>query len=382
MPDTSFVSAVRSLFTKPLPCTIDTNLDDAVYLSDTGTIDKATSSTDYLGLVVLKPTATTCVVQFDGEFDFSSSVLTPLTPGATYYVSDTPGQLSTVPAYNEIIVGLALDNKTLILAHEASAHREILKADRTYYVRTTGNDANDGSANDDAHAFKTVQHAVNVIALLDGNGFIGRIKIADGTYIEPEGVNLLALVGFKIVEISSVSGIANNVIVQDDPILSDGAVFLVQFPPCVWELTNLTLRALGADGVGVFDQGCICYLNGVNHVNSGFGAAITVSRGVIYVFNHFSITGSNRWTFYVLQGGLVSYSGTLTLVGIPAWTESFVGAYGISLFLGRPTSIVGSATGKRYVSEQNSVIQTFGGGANAFPGDVAGSTADGGIYIA
>jgi hypothetical protein len=40
----------------------------------------------------------------------------------------------------------------------------------------------------------------------------------------------------------------------------------------------------------------------------------------------------------------------------------------------------GGATGKRYVAELNGVINTFGGGANYFPGNVAGTTATGGQY--
>jgi hypothetical protein len=41
----------------------------------------------------------------------------------------------------------------------------------------------------------------------------------------------------------------------------------------------------------------------------------------------------------------------------------------------------GTATGTRYLSGSNSVINTNGGGANFFPGSGAGSTATGGQYL-
>jgi hypothetical protein len=41
-----------------------------------------------------------------------------------------------------------------------------LEANKTWYVRTDGSDANDGSANDAAHAFRTIQGAINYIAAI------------------------------------------------------------------------------------------------------------------------------------------------------------------------------------------------------------------------
>jgi hypothetical protein len=41
----------------------------------------------------------------------------------------------------------------------------------------------------------------------------------------------------------------------------------------------------------------------------------------------------------------------------------------------------GAATGKRYAVATNAVLNTNGGGANYFPGDVAGTTATGGQYV-
>lgn len=54
----------------------------------------------------------------------------------------------------------------------------------TYYVRTDGNDSNDGSADDAAHAFLTIQHAIDLIPKHIKYGHTITINVAAGTYAE------------------------------------------------------------------------------------------------------------------------------------------------------------------------------------------------------
>jgi hypothetical protein len=67
--------------------------------------------------------------------------------------------------------------------------REILTANRTYYVRTDGNDGNDGLSNASGGAFLTIQKAINVVAGLDLSIYNVTIQIADGTYTAGATVN-------------------------------------------------------------------------------------------------------------------------------------------------------------------------------------------------
>ena len=60
--------------------------------------------------------------------------------------------------------------------------RELLTANRTYYVRTDGSDSNNGLANTSGGAFLTIQKAIDTAAALDLSIYNVTIQIADGTY--------------------------------------------------------------------------------------------------------------------------------------------------------------------------------------------------------
>ena len=64
----------------------------------------------------------------------------------------------------------------------AGGARELLTANRTYYVRTDGSDGNTGLANTSGGAFLTIQKAIDTAAALDLSVYNVTIQLADGTY--------------------------------------------------------------------------------------------------------------------------------------------------------------------------------------------------------
>lgn len=73
---------------------------------------------------------------------------------------------------------LADENQVVARRHV----RERLTTNRIYYVRTDGNDSNDGLSNAAGGAFLTLQGALNRVAQIDLNGFSVTIQLANGTY--------------------------------------------------------------------------------------------------------------------------------------------------------------------------------------------------------
>lgn len=74
---------------------------------------------------------------------------------------------------------------TTIAGYGITDTRELLSADRTYYVRTDGSDSNNGLANTAGGAFLTIQKPLDVVQNeLDLADYILTIRVADGTYDE------------------------------------------------------------------------------------------------------------------------------------------------------------------------------------------------------
>lgn len=96
-------------------CASDLAAGDWVYVSAANTVAKAdaddTSKLPCIGVIVSKPTSTTCVVQTTGQVTLSG-----LTAGAVYYLSTTAGAItSTAPSANAIPVGVAKSTTVLVI---------------------------------------------------------------------------------------------------------------------------------------------------------------------------------------------------------------------------------------------------------------------------
>lgn len=116
---TTTTSVAASVEGDAYTCAAEVSVRDAVYLSGSGAVGKADANDPFkqpvVGLVVSKPTETTCRIIYYGEI----SGFTGLTVGVSCFLSLTPGEITANPPTSpgSIIqkVGFARSSSTLVV---------------------------------------------------------------------------------------------------------------------------------------------------------------------------------------------------------------------------------------------------------------------------
>ncbi|MBS0237614.1 MAG: DUF2793 domain-containing protein [Proteobacteria bacterium] len=252
--------------------------------------------------------------------------------------------------------------------------REVLAANRTYYVRTDGSDSNTGLANTTGGAFKTIQKAVNVALALDCATYAVVIQVADGTYNETVVMGSPMLNG--TLRILGNTATPTNVMVNgvtDCFQVTNNATLTVQGFGLVAAAGRYALYS-NASGAMFFDRvdfgattGHHVMVSGIGLIQGASGQTYTISGGAT---RHLSCT----------RGGAI-YIGnmTVTITGTPALLFAYTDR--LSQIDVASNTFIGSATGNRYSVTQNGLINTNGGGASYLPGSGSGTISNGGLYL-
>ncbi len=253
------------------------------------------------------------------------------------------------------------------------ATRELLTAARTYYVRTDGNDSNNGLTNNSGGAFLTIQNAVDVAASLDLGLYDVTIEVADGTYTTP--VVLKSTVGSGQVIIDGNTATPANCLISTTSANCFGGTFTGRYTIRGFKVQTTT------SGSGVLVTGA----NTTILSNIEFGACVTwhmgaFNRATIIVTSNYTISGNADRHWVVAEYGFIkAHSLTITLSG----TRAF-GMFALATEKGNiqcySDTFSGSATGQRYFSQSHAQISTGMAGANYLPGNSAGSVFANGVY--
>lgn len=272
--------------------------------------------------------------------------------------------------------------------------RERLYANRTYYVRTDGNDNNNGLTNTSGGAFLTIQRFFDVLATIDKNGFNVTCKIADGTYNLTSGIIVKDGLGAGDIIVEGNTTTPANVLLTSSQsaiyyfskndssfLYLKGFKFNSTVSPASYTVGFISCQR-GSVAISDLDFGSVS--SGI-HMVAG-------ASGIIYLSGNYTITGDGFAHIATIAGGLVRDWFTVNPSGTPitvtlSGTRSF-GAFAFARGAGSMIDIFyqrvvfsGSSTGQKYIAQANSVIATFGGGASYFPGSSSGTTDGYGIYI-
>jgi hypothetical protein len=274
-----------------------------------------------------------------------------------------------------------------VIGPVASQYR--LTVDLTLYVRTDGNDLNDGSANDAAHAFRTIMGCLAYIQ--QSFAIAGRtvtIQLGNaGTY--------------DTVSITAMN--TGNLILRGDPANMDSYVIpnSAGHNACLAiSASNVSVAGVTFNQPGNFASAWMVATNGAqvsltNVSFTGFQQTpdlqdIGVFRGAeVQLFGTIKTQG-NKAGFIGSQGGNATAGGWSCLIqvnGGPTYSNGFAyGGYGgVTTLTYGWTTFSGAAAGKRYALVYNAIINTAGGGASGgpsyLPGNLPGVANTGSWYI-
>jgi hypothetical protein len=257
--------------------------------------------------------------------------------------------------------------------------RDVLTANRTYYVRTDGNDSNSGLANTSGGAFFTIQRAVDVaLGTLDFYGFTVTIQVGDGIYAGGVSVG----VGVGIAAAASLV-IQGNAVTPANVIISTTSNHAVTVKPGGLATAKYFEVRTTTSGFGLrAESGGVLEFLGIRFGAVANGHIISFPGGAAISLGAYDIVGSATRHIWGGGGYIQTTSSAVTITGSLTFTE-FVFLERLSLLTGFNMTFggTGSITGTRYSVSSNSVAFTNGGGASYFPGTVAGSTATGGQYV-
>ncbi|WP_406873832.1 DUF2793 domain-containing protein [Aminobacter sp. P9b] len=253
--------------------------------------------------------------------------------------------------------------------------RELLAANRSYFVRTDGSDTNNGLGDTSGGAFLTIQKALDVAASLDMAGFTVTIQVADGTY----GGTIIvpAMTGQadpSALVIAGNGGTPANVIVSTN---NANAISAPSGAGCL--VKDMEIRTT-ASGFGLNADGGTLQFQNVRFGACAQAHILCQNNGAAAATGNYAISGASPMHWSAQTGGFINTEGrTVTLVGTPAFSTAFASSRHGDIACAGMT-FGGAATGTRYSTTLNGVINTAGGGASYLPGSVAGSTATGGQY--
>lgn len=254
--------------------------------------------------------------------------------------------------------------------------REILAANRTYYVATTGSDSNDGLTA--GTAFLTIQKAVDVIcSTLDISSYTVTVSCGAGARTATTVLKQLQTTGGSVNIVGDETTPANCTITT-----TSASCFSTSESAGPYRVSGFKLSTV-TSGHGLLAGGKGSILR---FKNMDFGACASThmqatAGSLIEATGPYTISGAAPMHCSGLTGGAITIQvQTVTITGTPNFSFAYAVGQTLAILTLYNNTYTGSATGARYNATVNSVINTASGNVDILPGNAAGTTATGGQY--
>jgi len=276
------------------------------------------------------------------------------------------------------VEALRIDRSTGRVSMPLTPGRELLTSNRTYFVRTDGNDSNSGLSNSPAGAFATIGGAYSAVAArIDAAGYTVTFQIAAGTYAAS------ILLNRSIPNASAVMILGNTAAPSSVAVTPSG------YGGFTIDGQAVSISGMRISNAGATGQGVLIRNRGTLNVEAGVEFGACPNRAHMEAIGGSSVNSTQNWSIvggaqsHVLLSGQSTWTAsgrTITIGGTPAFTSAFLSAAQGSSAVLFSNTWSGAATGSRYAATGNSIVDTFGAGASHLPGSIAGTVASGGEY--
>jgi hypothetical protein len=257
----------------------------------------------------------------------------------------------------------------------------ILTTNMDLYVDgAIGNDANDGTAADAAHALRTQQRAMDIAFSYMPSQYAITIHIAAGDY---NGTCQTKNWGGPHINIRG-SGATTCRLHA-----GNGYGYLCQGPGNYMDVDGVYCdNSVSNAGPALFTCGTGSYMHTHNTAsgNAGNGCFQSQGAGLLQVGGPHTFNGNMYNPFYVnIQGYCYIDQNAVFTIAAPITVAQWanVGDLGILVSPSPPASWVnaGYVSGKKFSVAYNGIIDANSLGVNYYPGNVAGTTSNGGQYV-
>lgn len=262
--------------------------------------------------------------------------------------------------------------------------REKLTADRTYYVRTDGNDINTGLSNTSGGAFLTITKALSVCTTIDFNGWSVIIQLGNGTRTETLAIPVT--VG---------QGLVGNFILRGDTSTPSNVVLNAQYDwtPVITAGTGARIRvegikfAAGSTSWGMYlnaNKGGSLEYQWCEFTGARYSDMSVQYGGFAQGMQTVTLSGSTYTHLLAEAGGtLLTTNQTIVFSGTVTYNDSFAVAQTNGMMRSDGMTFSGSyasAVGRRYNCITGGGITVGGAGTSYFPGSTAGNVSSPGWY--